>query len=1194
MKFPGYIWNRLDLRLTSLVWLLSVFPLLVLGLFALNSSQTTLLQQQFSHLNAVASLKAEEINRWTENNILHLETLAQRPLVGEYVATLTAVDSSPAAIDSAHHQLIANHFQPFLDIEQDYFELFLLDINTSQIIASTNELNEGVDRSDQLYFTLGKERPYVQSAYTLPASRHAMTVSIPIADKEGQVIAVLAGHLDLAILSSIVGRANELTKTEDAYLINQASIFITEPRFGDDFTLKETITTESVTHCLQEKSGYGIYQDYRQKTVLGAYKWLPSQEVCIVVEIDQQEALEAINTLRRSLFTLGAIVAIGVVTSGLFFARSINTPLNRLIKGAEHIGHGNLDYQIPVHGKDDIGRLTVAFNQMATNLRQSIGESSHQQKLLLTLSQVAQAVQQARTPEEVYQTISVEMREMGFNPSVLLLTEDKSSLRLAYSSYDPSVVKVAEKLTGLSADAFQFSMPADGYYARVINQGMTIFISPMGDFIAEALPKPLQFMGSQVAKILGMKQGIIAPLIVDDEPLGVINVTGDNLTEADVTAVSTFASQTAIALQNIQSITELRQNEARFRAIFENAAIGIARVNMEGKPTQSNPALQAILGYSAEELRKMPFPEFTHPEDVDKDLRLYQSLIAGERDSYTIEKRYINREGDVVWAQLIVSLVRNRDGQPQFAIGMVNDISESKRAEAALRRSESLRRVALDGAQMGTWSNDLITNEAFWDERAREIFGVSPDEPITLELGMRIIHPDDRERATAEFIRATDPETGQGDYGLEKRIVMPDNSVRWVATKGRVIFDISENGRQAIQLTGIVMDITARKEAEEALRRHRDQLEELVAERAAALKASEARYRTLTESSPDMIFLIDQNNTLLYVNQITAHLFGKNQTEIMGQPYAFLFPPEVTEQQTMDLRHVFKTGETVQTENQIQLSDQTLWFHTRLVPIYENEEEITAVLGVSRDITSFKEAKLALEEKAADLERSNKELEQFAYVASHDLQEPLRMVSSYLQLLQRRYEGNLDQTADEFIGFAVDGSNRMKGLINDLLAYSRVGTNQKAFALIEVENILEKVMQNLKISIDDSKAQITHDPLPTVMADENQLVQLLQNLIGNAIKFRGEAPPKIHIGVKELDQKWQFSVQDNGIGFEPQFAKRIFVIFQRLHTRTEYSGTGIGLAICKKIVEQHGGQIWVESEQGQGATFFFTIPMSQA
>jgi PAS domain S-box-containing protein len=252
------------------------------------------------------------------------------------------------------------------------------------------------------------------------------------------------------------------------------------------------------------------------------------------------------------------------------------------------------------------------------------------------------------------------------------------------------------------------------------------------------------------------------------------------------------------------------------------------------------------------------------------------------------------------------------------------------------------------------------------------------------------------------------------------------------------------------------------------------------------------------------------------------------------------------------------------------------------------------MVGIAQDITERKRAEEKLRLALADLGRSNKDLEQFAYVASHDLQEPLRMVSSYTQLLARRYQGQLDASANKFIAYAVDGANRMQRLIEDLLAYSRVGARAKGFERIDCTAALDRALANLKAAIDASGAVVTHGPLPAVVHDNLLLVQLFQNLIGNAIKFHVEAPPRVHVTAEQKAEEWVFAVRDNGIGIDPQYAQRIFTIFQRLHTNEEYSGTGIGLAICKKIVERRGGRIWVESQPGSGSTFYFTVPIGGA
>lgn len=245
---------------------------------------------------------------------------------------------------------------------------------------------------------------------------------------------------------------------------------------------------------------------------------------------------------------------------------------------------------------------------------------------------------------------------------------------------------------------------------------------------------------------------------------------------------------------------------------------------------------------------------------------------------------------------------------------------------------------------------------------------------------------------------------------------------------------------------------------------------------------------------------------------------------------------------------------------------------------------------LQKEIAERQRAEDEVRKQAEDLQRKNQDLQQFAYIASHDLQEPLRMVAGYTQLLARRYKGKLDADADEFIAFAVDGATRMQQLINDLLTYSRVGTAGKPLQPIPCQEVLEAVKRNLKVSIEESGAKITCGDLPVVMADRTQMVQLFQNIIGNAIKFRGEQPLRIHIASRKENGYHVLSISDNGIGFDPQYSERIFTIFQRLHTREEYPGTGIGLAVCRRIVERHGGRIWAESKPGCGSTFFFTLP----
>ncbi len=355
---------------------------------------------------------------------------------------------------------------------------------------------------------------------------------------------------------------------------------------------------------------------------------------------------------------------------------------------------------------------------------------------------------------------------------------------------------------------------------------------------------------------------------------------------------------------------------------------------------------------------------------------------------------------------------------------------------------------------------------------------------------------------------------------------------------------------------------------------------------------ADTQFEALLESAPDAIVIVDRQGRIAIVNRQVEEMFGYKRDELLAQPVEMLIPERFRGRHVRDRDDYIASPSTRPMGAGLEL-------HARRKNGTEFPVEISLsplqapdgmlVTSIIRDVTDRKRVEEQLRQTAADLESSNAELEQFAYVASHDLQEPLRMVASYTQMLARRYQGKLDADADEFIEYAVDGARRMQALINDLLAYSRVGTRRRAFEPTDTGAVVDQVIADLNVAIGEEGATVTRGPLPLVMGDPVQLGQLFQNLISNAIKFRGERPPEVRITAERDDDTWRFAVADNGIGIDADYADRIFVIFQRLHTRSEYPGTGIGLAICKKIVERHGGRIWVDGRPGKGTTFHLTI-----
>lgn len=453
-----------------------------------------------------------------------------------------------------------------------------------------------------------------------------------------------------------------------------------------------------------------------------------------------------------------------------------------------------------------------------------------------------------------------------------------------------------------------------------------------------------------------------------------------------------------------------------------------------------------------------------------------------------------------------------------------------------------------------------------WNEGAEKLKGYKAEEVLGKHISI-FYTKEDREnkldRTVLEMARKND------HYETEGKRVRKDGTVFWARVILTALYDGNGN------LTGfskITQDITKQKQS------------------ADEIKAVNSFLDSVLENIPNMIFVKDaQDLRFVRFNKAGEKLLGYKKEDLIGKNDYDFFPKEQADFFTSKDFAVLSQNDIVDIpEEPIETKNGLRWLHTKKIPILSAAGRPTYLLGISEDITEMRQAKIDLEQKARELERSNSELEQFAYVASHDLQEPLRTISSYVQLLASRYKGQLDQDADEFIDFAVDGSKRMRQLINSLLEYSRVN-RVKPFEWIHVKDIIKEIQTDMKDQITESGATIIHNGLPTIYGDSVLIGQLFQNLIGNALKFKGEAKPEIKITGKHKNGEYLFSVEDNGIGINNEYADKIFIIFQRLNSREKYPGTGIGLSICKKIVEKHGGKIWVESELGKGSKFFFTI-----
>ncbi|MFB2919376.1 MULTISPECIES: PAS domain S-box protein [Aerosakkonema] len=865
--------------------------------------------------------------------------------------------------------------------------------------------------------------------------------------------------------------------------------------------------------------------------------------------------------------------------------------------------------------------------------------------------------------------------------------------------------------------------------------------------------------------------------------------------------------------QRKQAQEALRESEARFRAIFEQAAVGIVISSLSGQLLKVNQRYCDFLGYSESDLLTLTFQEITYPEDLELDLRYYRQLLAGEIQHYSIEKRYIRKDGRLQWGNLTLSVVLDSDGAISYIMAAIEDIQERKLAEKQLQY-----RLTLETA-LAAVSREFATNEAADINQVLTILGVAvginrayvtrfrenstfaymTHEWCDSQTQPQIQHFQNvdtslfpwwvekyrqNENAVISDVEAM-PTTAEIEknllesLGIRSALAVPVNTASgqlW----GTIGFETYRENRkdwsdEDVQLLRVVGEMIytywARQQAQEKLR------------------ASEALYAGIFNHSAESIFLINvlPDGQFIYqtMNPIHERATGISAAEIAGKTPAEALSPEVAAHVTERYRACLSAGVPIKYEETLALPGGTRIWRTTLIPIRDSTGKIVKLQGSAVDITEEKQAEaeklrqvqhqqliasltlkireslqieeilhttvtevkntlnadrvlffrllpegggkivseaavanfpsllgLVVEDRclpaqyldkyyqgqirscsdidnvgctpcylefmqqhqirsnlivpilvtgespngnsklensptvplsssppqklwgllcvqqcnemrewtpleiallqqlaerlsialyqaqllekqtdyAQELARSNAELEQFAYVASHDLQAPLGTIASYAQLLEKRYQDKLDDKGHNYINKIVSGAKRMQGLIDDLLLYSRVTRSYKAFELVDCNLVFEEVCANLQASIRKSNAIVTKSELPVVMADRSQMVQLLQNLIGNAIKYRrNQEPPIVSVNVSFQEGAWLFAIRDNGIGIDPKHRERIFQIFQRLHTQKEYSGTGIGLAICQKIVQRHGGRIWVESALGQGSTFYFTI-----
>ena len=610
------------------------------------------------------------------------------------------------------------------------------------------------------------------------------------------------------------------------------------------------------------------------------------------------------------------------------------------------------------------------------------------------------------------------------------------------------------------------------------------------------------------------------------------------------------------------------ESEERFRILVEGVQdYAIFSLDPSGKVVSWNAGAERIKGYKAEEIIGQNFSRFYLQNDIDQGKPVEELQLAAASGRSEVEHWRVRKDGSRFWANVVITASRNSSGNLVGFSEISRDISERKETGA---KYSGLLEAAPDAMVVVNQAGEIV----LLNVQAEKQFGYRRDALVGQKVN-NIIPEGFAERLIADGTRtAADALAQQIGTGLELTGRRQDGSEFPI----EIMLSPLESA-EGILVTAAIRDISVRKDAE----KHLAQME--------------GRYRGLLEAAPDAMVVVNQDGEIVLLNVQAEKQFGYHRDELLGQKVKNIIPEGFAERLIADGLRSAEEALAQQIGTGIELigrrKDGSEFPIELMLSPLESAEGILVTAAI-RDITTRRMAEAHLLQKVDELYRSNEELGQFAYIASHDLQEPLRMVASYTQLLSRRYKGKLDSDADEFIAFAVDGASRMQRLIQDLLTYSRVGTKGKDLLDTSSEEALQQALMNLRGAIEESGALVTHDPLPAVLADDMQLIQLFQNLVGNAIKYQRPGVPRVHVSAaRNGAKKWTFAVQDNGLGIDSQYFEKIFGMFQRLHKREEFAGTGIGLAICKKIVERHGGSISVESEPGQGSTFRFSLEGSE-
>jgi|GEM_PF-6677732 len=998
--------NKVFKRYLVIYIIISMLPLVILSIAGSFLSSKMLIHEAGVKLSSILNERDNRITNYIDTMNANAGIISSDPRLVNIMEQLTENSGAapdPSSFKTSLKYLIAGH---------GFYDILLIDKagnvtgslrhepDPGKNIFSSVEIKDSelaaavkISLADGTIHTAGFD-------YYAPAQKYAMFITAPVIINS-RLIGIAAFRIDNEGINAltenydIAGKSGEMVvgikKGENILIISRQmrgkkNAFETSIKIGESAGAPMQL-------ALNGKSGDGFMFDYSGARVLAAWKYSNKAGWGVVVKEDRDEIMGPVREMNLLFLVAGVIIVFAAAYAAWRAAAEAVWPIIVLADAAKNMSRGDLGARAIIHTNDEIQLVADNFNEMAAIMQENDKRlKSINEKLLAE-------TKKARYYIDVSEALIIELDVKGD----ILTVNRKVEETLGYSLRE---------------------IAGNNWFDKFIPHEMKErFRTTYANMMKGREPNKEHFEIELVTKNGGIKNIYMHNTIIKDESGNVVRAVSSGI---DITN-----------LRNVEK--ELRQSEESFRLVFEKSIAGKVIMSPEGGVIQANEAFAKMLGYTMDELKGRSMVALTYADDTAESKNAISGFIAGTRENYRGEKRYIHKSGGIVWADVSTSLLRDNAGKPEKLIATIIDITERKHGQELLMESEEKFRSTFEQAQVGVVLVSPRNRFIKVNEKFCKMTGYSASELYEKNFA-EITSEDDVERDLAGVGEVA---AGKKDvYFTEKKYIRKDGGSFWAAT------NVSAVRKEGIlqNFSVIIEDISIRKKAEE-----------------------------------ELISILDK------------------------------------------------------------------------------------------------------------LERSNQELEQFAFVASHDLQEPLRAVTGYIQLLDRKYSGKIDEDADKYIKSVVSGAGRMRDLINDLLSFSRIESGAKEPKEIDMNAVFGTVVYGLGQAISESGAVVTKDELPKVIADETQMVQLLQNLIANAIKFHGADRPVIHVSAGKQGKETVFSVKDNGIGIEKQYFDRIFVIFQRLHSRDEYPGTGIGLSICKKIVEGLGGRIWVESEPGKGSTFYFIL-----